>query len=59
MQGIDEHLYWRKKCLVFTWHIKDELEKVKLDHYDVLKILDSGVHIKVAKRQNKFNVYHM
>lgn len=49
-------IYWKGKLLVFTWHFKEEFEKLKRPLEFILYILDNGQHIKVSKRQNKYNV---
>jgi len=44
--------------LVFTWHFKEEFEKLRKPIEFVLDILDNGEHILVSKRQNKYNVFY-
>ena len=53
-----EDLRWKGKLLVFTWHIKEELERLRKPVEFVLEVLDNGEHILVSKRQNKFNVFY-
>lgn len=51
-----EDLHWKGKLLVFTWHFKEEFEKLRKPIEFVLDILDEGEHILVSKNQNKYNV---
>ena len=51
-----ENLHWKGKLLVFTWHFKEEFDKLKKPIEFVLDVLDNGEHILVSKRQNKYNV---
>jgi len=51
-------LYWKGKLLVFTWHFKEEIDRLKKPIEFVLNILDEGEHILVSKKQNKYNVFY-
>lgn len=51
-------LYWKGKLLVFTWHFKEEFEKINKPIKFVLNIFENGEHRKISKKQNKFNVYY-
>ena len=53
-----EDLYWKGKLLVFTWHFKDEFDKLNKPIEFVLDVLDEGEHILISKRQNKYNVFY-
>jgi len=53
-----DDLYWKGKLLVFTWHFKDEFDKLKKPIEFVLDILNEGEHILVSKKQNKYNVFY-
>ena len=53
----DEDLHWKGKLLVFTWHFKQEYDKIGKPLEFVIDILDKGEHILVAKKQNKYNVF--
>ena len=53
-----EDLRWRGKLLVFTWHFKEEFDKLKKPIEFVLNMLDEGEHILVSKKQNKYNVFY-
>ena len=53
-----EDLYWKGKLLVFTWHFKEEFDKLKKPIEFVLDILDEGEHVLISKRQNKYNVFY-
>ena len=53
-----EDLRWKGKLLVFTWHVKDEYDKLKKPIEFVLDVLDEGEHILVSKKQNKYNVFY-
>lgn len=53
-----EDLYWKGKLLVFTWHFKEEFDRLKKPIEFVLDILDKGEHVLISKRQNKFNVFY-
>lgn len=53
-----EDLYWKGKLLVFTWHFKEEFEKLQKPLEFTLTILEKGEHILVSKRQSKYNVFY-
>ena len=53
-----DDLYWKGKLLVFTWHFKEEYDKLKKPIEFVLDVLDEGEHILVSKKQNKYNVFY-
>ena len=53
-----ENLYWKGRLLVFTWHFKEEFDKMNKPIEFVLDILDEGKHVLVAKKQNKHNVFY-
>ncbi len=53
-----ENLHWKGKLLVFTWHFKEEFDKIKKPIEFVLDMLDYGEHALVSKRQNKYNVFY-
>ena len=53
-----EDLYWKGKLLVFTWHIKEELEKINKPVEFTVTILEKGEHYLVSKKQNKYNVFY-
>ena len=53
-----EDLYWKGKLLVFTWHFKEEFDKLKKPIEFALDILNGGEHILVSKRQNKYSGGH-
>lgn len=53
-----EDLYWKGKLLVFTWHFKEEFDKLKKPTEFVLDVLEGGKHILVSKKQNKHNVFY-
>ncbi|MBI2126002.1 MAG: hypothetical protein HYU02_01620 [Thaumarchaeota archaeon] len=53
-----EDLRWNGKLLVFTWHFKDEFDRLKKQIEFVLDILDGGEHILVSKRKQKYNVFY-
>lgn len=53
-----EDLYYKGKLLVFTWHFKEEFDKINKPIEFVLVILNKGKHVLVAKNQNKYNVYY-
>ena len=53
-----EDLRWKGKLLVFTWHFKEEFDKLKKPIEFVLDMLDEGEHILVSKNQNKYNVFY-
>lgn len=43
---------------MFTWHFKEEFDKLKKPIEFVLDVLDGGEHKLVAKKQNKYNVVY-
>ncbi|MFH1510627.1 MAG: hypothetical protein ABIF10_02965 [Candidatus Woesearchaeota archaeon] len=49
---------WNRKLLVFTWHFKEEFDRLKKPLNFVLDILENGRHIQVGKRENKYNVFY-
>lgn len=51
-------LSWNGKLLVFTWHFKNEYEKINKPLEFVLDILNDGEHFLVSKKQNKYNVFY-
>jgi len=51
-------LQWKGKLLVFTWHFKEEFEKINRPIEFVLDILNDGNHFMVSKRQNKYNIHY-
>ena len=53
-----EDWYWKGKLLVFTWHFKEEFDKINKQIDFVLEILDKGEHHLIAKNQNKYNVFY-
>ena len=53
-----EDLRWKGKLLVFTWHFKEEFDKLKKPIEFVLDVLDEGEHFLVSKKQNKYNVFY-
>ncbi|MEK6983806.1 MAG: hypothetical protein AABX33_04495 [Nanoarchaeota archaeon] len=53
-----EDLRWKGKLLVFTWHFKEEFDKLKKPMEFVLNVLDEGEHVLVSKNQNKYNVFY-
>ena len=53
-----ENLYWKGKLLVFTWHFKEEYDKLKKPIEFVVDVLDEGEHFLVSKKQNKYNVFY-
>jgi len=53
-----EDLYWRDKLLVFTWHFKEEFEKINKPIEFVIDILENGRHALASKKQNKYNVFY-
>ncbi len=55
---ISDDLYWKGKLLVFTWHFKEEFDKLKKPIEFVLDMLEKGEHILISKRQNKYNVFY-
>ena len=54
----DEDLRWKGKLLVFTWHFKEEFDKLRKPYEFILGILDYGEHFLVSKKQNKYNVFY-
>lgn len=53
-----EDLHWKGKLLVFTWHFKEEFDKLKKPIEFVLVVLEDGEHVLVSKNQNKYNVFY-
>lgn len=53
-----EDLHWKNKLLIFTWHFKEEWDKINKPIEFVLEILDKGEHIISSKKQNKYNVFY-
>ncbi len=53
-----DDLYWKGKLLVFTWHFKEELDRLRKPIEFVVEILDCGEHILISKKQNKHNVFY-
>lgn len=53
-----EDLHWKGKLLVFTWHFKEEFDKLRKPIEFVLDVLDKGEHILISKKQNKYNVFY-
>ena len=53
-----EDLRWKGKLLVFTWHFKEEFDKLKKPIEFVLDVLDEGEHVLVSKNQNRYNVFY-
>ena len=53
-----EDLRWKGKLLIFTWHFKEEFDKLKKPIEFVLDVLDEGKHVLVSKKQNKYNVFY-
>jgi len=51
-------LHWKGKLLVFTWHFKEEFDKLRKPIEFVLDVLDHGEHMLVSKKQNKYNVFY-
>jgi len=51
-------LHWKGKLLVFTWHFKDEFDRLRKPIEFVLDVLNEGNHILISKKQNKFNVFY-
>jgi hypothetical protein len=54
----EEELYWKSKLLVFTWHFKEEFDRLRKPLEFVLIILDKGEHVLVGKKQSKYNVFY-
>ena len=44
-----EDLRWKGKLLVFTWHFKEEFDKLKKPIEFILDVLDKGEHILMSK----------
>jgi len=55
---IFDDLTWKGKLLVFTWHFKEEFDKLRKPIEFVVEILEDGEHHLVSKRQNKYNVLY-
>ena len=55
---LSEDLHWKGKLLVFTWHFKEEFDRIRKPIEFVLDVLDKGEHILVSKNQNKYNVFY-
>ena len=53
-----EDLRWKGKLLIFTWHFKEEFDKLKKPIELVLDVLDEGEHVLVSKNKNKYNVFY-
>ena len=53
-----EDLYWKGKLLVFTWHFKEEFEKLRKPIEFVIDILQEGEHKLISKKQKKYNVFY-
>ena len=53
-----EDLRWKGKLLVFTWHFKEEFDKLKKPIEFVLEVFNEGEHILISKKQNKYNVFY-
>jgi hypothetical protein len=53
-----EDLYWKGKLLVFTWHFKEEFDKLKKPYDFIIDVLELGEHRLMSKRQNKYNVFY-
>jgi len=51
-----EDLYWNGKRLAFTRHFKEELAMLNKFEEFALYILERGIHERISKRQNKYNV---
>jgi hypothetical protein len=58
IQIFTEELHWKGKLLVFTWHFKEEFEKLQKSLEFVIEILNKGEHILISKNQNKYNVFY-
>ena len=54
----DKDLHWKGKLLVFTWHFKEEFDKLKKQYEFILDVLDHGEHFLVSKNQKKYNVIY-
>lgn len=53
-----EDLHWKNKLLVFTWHFKEEFDKLRKPIDFILTILNNGEHVLVSKKQNKYNAFY-
>ena len=53
-----ENLYWNGKLLVFTWHFKEEFDRIRKPIEYVLEMLDNGEHVLISKKQSKYNVFY-
>jgi hypothetical protein len=53
-----ENIYWKSKLLIFTWHFKEEFDLIGKPIEFVKEILVKGDHHLIAKKQNKYNVFH-
>ena len=53
-----EDLRWKEKLLVFTWHFKEEFDRLKKHIEFILDVLDEGEHLLVSKNHNKYNVFY-
>ena len=49
---------WKGKVLVFTWHFKEEFDKLRKPLDFVVDVLDGGEHILVSKNKKKYNVFY-
>lgn len=54
----EEDLWWKGKLLVFTWHFKEEFDKINKPIEFIMEILETGEHHLIAKNQNKYNVFY-
>ncbi|HJX06323.1 MAG TPA: hypothetical protein VJ461_06455 [Candidatus Nanoarchaeia archaeon] len=54
----DEDLHWKGKLLVFTWHFKEEFDKLKKPYEFILDVLNYEEHLLVSKKHNKYNVFY-
>ncbi len=52
------NLYWKDKLLIFTWHFKEEYDRINKPIGFVLDILNHGEHTLVSKNQKKYNVFY-
>ncbi len=55
---IEDDLYWKGKLLVFTWHFKEEIDKLNKPIEFILEMLERGEHVLISKSQNKYNVFY-
>ena len=53
-----EDMHWKGKLLVFTWHFKEEFDRLRKPLEFVLEVLEEGEHVLISKNQNKHNVFH-